>query len=209
MAEFARRPVPVKPSQAARRGTVMHEWIEEFYETRSRLPGIEEPNRGDEDLDDAFDLATVKARFIETQWAQRQLYAAEIPVETSLDGVVIRGRIDAIFGKDDAGEDLTAEDFDRWELKSAEERNAQMRRCTWDLVDWKTGMVPTGKDLREKQIQLAVYRLAFHRLYGVPLEQIDASFFYVEHGQTVLGTDLPEEDALEEYLRGARQHFTG
>lgn len=209
MAEFARRPVPVKPSQAARRGTVMHEWIEEFYETRSRLPGIEEPNRGDEDLDDAFDLATVKARFIETQWAQRQLYAAEIPVETSLDGVVIRGRIDAIFGKDDAGEDLTAEDFDRWELKSAEERNAQMRRCTWDLVDWKTGMVPTGKDLREKQIQLAVYRLAFHRLYGVPLEQIEASFFYVEHGQTVLGTDLPEEEALEEYLRGARQHFTG
>ena len=208
MAEFARRPVPVKPSQAARRGTVMHEWIEEFYETRSRLPGIEEPNRGDEDLDDAFDLATVKARFIETQWAQRQLYAAEIPVETSLDGVVIRGRIDAIFGKNDAGEDLTAEDFDRWELKSAQDRNAQMRQCTWDLVDWKTGMVPTGKDLREKQIQLAVYRLAFHRLYGVPLEQIDASFFYVEHGQTVLGTDLPEEEALEEYLRGARGYFS-
>ncbi|MBE1514327.1 ATP-dependent DNA helicase [Nesterenkonia halotolerans] len=208
MAEFARRPVPVKPSQAARRGTVMHEWIEEFYETRSRLPGIEEPNRGDEDLDDAFDLATVKARFTQTEWAQRRLYAAEIPVETTLDGVVIRGRIDAIFGKDDAGRDLTAEDFERWELKPAAERNAQMQQCTWGLVDWKTGMVPTGKDLREKQIQLAVYRLAFHRLYGVPLEQIEASFFYVEHGETVPGVDLPEEDALQEYIRGARDYFS-
>ncbi|GAA1136471.1 ATP-dependent DNA helicase [Nesterenkonia lutea] len=207
MAEFARRPVPVKPSQAARRGTVMHEWIEEFYETRSRLPGIEEPNRGDEDLDDAFDLATVKARFIQTEWAQRRLYAAEIPVETTLDGVVIRGRIDAIFGKAAAGRDLTAADFERWELKPAEERNAQMQQCTWDLVDWKTGMVPTGKDLREKQIQLAVYRLAFHRLYGVPLEQIEASFFYVEHGATVPGANLPEEDALEQHIREARQHF--
>lgn len=209
MAEFARRPVPVKPSQAARRGTVMHEWIEEFYETRSRLPGIEEPHRGDEDLDDAFDLSTVKERFTQTEWAQRRLYAAEIPVETTLDGVVVRGRIDAIFGKDDAGQDLTAADFERWELKSAEDRNAQMQQCTWALVDWKTGMVPTGKDLREKQIQLAVYRLAFHRLYGVPLEQIGASFFYVEHGVTVPGTDLPEEDALVNYLRNARQHFGG
>ncbi|GAA1118160.1 ATP-dependent DNA helicase [Nesterenkonia jeotgali] len=208
MAEFARRPVPVKPSQAARRGTVMHEWIEEFYETRSRLPGIEEPYRGDEDLDDAFDLSTVKERFVQTEWAHRRLYAAEIPVETTLDGVVIRGRIDAIFGKDDAGRDLTAEDFERWELKSAQDRNAQMQQCHWDLVDWKTGMVPTGKDLREKQIQLAVYRLAFHRLYGVPLEQIGASFFYVEHGVTVPGTDLPEEEALEEYLRDARNYFS-
>ena len=100
MAEFARRPVPVKPSHAARRGTVMHEWIEEFYETRSRLPGIEEPHRGDEDLDDTFDLSTVKERFTQTEWAHRRLYAAEIPVETTLDGVVVRGRIDAIFGKD-------------------------------------------------------------------------------------------------------------
>lgn len=208
MAEFARRPVPVKPSQAARRGTVMHEWIEEFYETRSRLPGIEEPNRGDEDLDDAFDLATVKARFTQTEWAQRRLYAAEIPVETTLDGVVIRGRIDAIFGKDDAGQDLTAEDFERWELKPAEERNAQMQQCTWDLVDWKTGMVPTGNDLREKQIQLAVYRLAFHRLYGVPLEQIEASFFYVEHGVTVPGVDLPEADALKNNIWTARAYFS-
>ncbi|GAB3187583.1 UvrD-helicase domain-containing protein [Nesterenkonia suensis] len=207
MAEFARRPVPVKPSQAARRGTVMHEWIEEFYETRSRLPDIEEPGRGDEELDDAFDLAQVKEQFTRTQWAQRQLYAAEIPVETSIDGVVVRGRIDAVFGRDQDGRDLTAEDHRRWELMPGDERDAQMRRCTWHLVDWKTGTVPTGKDLTEKQLQLAVYRLAFHRLYGVPLDQIEASFFYVEHGETVPGTDLPEAEALENHIRSAREHF--
>lgn len=209
MAEFARRPVPVKPSQAARRGTVMHEWIEEFYETRSRLPEIEEPGRGDEDLDDAFDLATVKEQFTQTPWAQRQLYAAEIPVETSIDDVVVRGRIDAVFGRAEDGRDLTAADNHRWELIPADERDAQMQRCTWDLVDWKTGAVPSGKDLEQKQLQLAVYRLAFHRLYGIPLDQIEASFFYVEHGVTVSGTDLPEAEALEEHISSARQHFGG
>lgn len=207
VAEFARRPVPVKPSQAARRGTVMHEWIEEFYQTRSRLPDIEEPGRGDEELDDAFDLAQVKDQFADTEWAQRQLYAAEIPVETSIDGVVVRGRIDAVFGRDQDGRDLTAQDHHRWELMPSAKRDAQMQQCQWHLVDWKTGMVPTGKDLTEKQLQLAVYRLAFHRLYGVPLDQIEASFFYVEHGVTVPGTDLPDADALEAHIRGARRHF--
>ena len=207
MAEQSRRPVPVRPSQAARRGTVMHEWIEEFYETRARFPDLEEPHRGDEELDDVFDLKSVKQQFIHTEWAERQLFAAEIPVETSIDGLVVRGRIDAVFGRAEDGRDLTEADAQRWELASAEEREAEMRRCAWHLVDWKTGAVPTGKNLKEKQLQLAVYRLAFHRLYGVPLDQIEASFFYVEHGETVPGENLPDASALVEYIRSAREHF--
>ncbi len=63
------------------------------------------------------------------------------------------------------------------------------------VVDWKTGRVGSGDPL-----QLAVYRLAWAELMGVPLERVRAAFHYVRDGSTDVIDDLPERAALERLL---------
>ena len=207
VAEQTRRPVPRRPSAEARRGTVVHSWVEEFYETRAAFPEIEEPMRGDEGLDLVFDLPKARENFRASRWAQRQIFAMEIPIETSVGGVMLRGRIDAVFGNHPDGSDADVSAHDRWEKLPRAERNEQMRQCSWQLVDWKTGRVPRGKELRTKQLQLAIYRLAFSRLYEIPLEQIEASFFYIDHGVDLPAENLPSEEELETIITEAQKHF--
>jgi DNA helicase-2/ATP-dependent DNA helicase PcrA len=60
----------------------------------------------------------------------------------------------------------------------------------WQVVDWKTGK--EGAD----PVQLAVYRLAWARLRGVPVEQVLASFLYVRTGREVVHDALVSEDEL-------------
>jgi DNA helicase-2/ATP-dependent DNA helicase PcrA len=71
-----------------------------------------------------------------------------------------------------------------------------------DIVDWKTGQPPTGAGARSRAVQLAAYRLAWHRLHGVPLDRIGAAFCYVSTGETVRPADLLDEDELVALLRG-------
>ena len=70
-------------------------------------------------------------------------------------------------------------------------------------VDWKTGRKPTGRDLTDASLQLAVYRLAWSRLHGIPLENIGASFVYIAHGEERTMEALPGEEELERILREA------
>jgi DNA helicase-2/ATP-dependent DNA helicase PcrA len=67
----------------------------------------------------------------------------------------------------------------------------------WKVVDWKTGREAADP------LQLAVYRLAWARLRGVPVEQVDASFLYVRTGREVVHDDLPGQAALEALLSAA------
>ena len=64
------------------------------------------------------------------------------------------------------------------------------------VVDWKTNRAATADPL-----QLAVYRLAWAELVGVPLDQVRAAFHYVRTGETVAPPDLPDRAGLEEILR--------
>jgi DNA helicase-2/ATP-dependent DNA helicase PcrA len=87
----------------------------------------------------------------------------------SVEGLLVRGRFDAVFADDDGG---------------------------WDVVDWKTGRRPTGAAATAAAVQLAAYRLAWHQLTGAPLERVRAAFFYVRDGTTVRPADLLDAAAL-------------
>jgi DNA helicase-2/ATP-dependent DNA helicase PcrA len=60
------------------------------------------------------------------------------------------------------------------------------------LVDWKTNRAPTADPL-----QLALYRLAWAELQGVPVERVRAAFYYVRTDQLVEPPDLPGRAELE------------
>lgn len=61
------------------------------------------------------------------------------------------------------------------------------------VIDWKTNQRATADPL-----QLAIYRLAWAELVGVPLDKVRAAFHYVRTGQTIDHTDdLPGRRELE------------
>lgn len=170
-----RRPVPREPGMSARKGTAFHAWVEEYFGTAGMLDLGEAPG-SDDHIDAAYDLDSMVATFRASPWAERSPAFVEVPVETRVGEVVVRGRIDAVFRDADG--------------------------C-WDLVDWKTGRRPSGAQLRARSVQLAVYRLAWARLKNVPLEEVRAAFFYVADNEVVRPHDLGTAEELEAIVSAA------
>jgi DNA helicase-2/ATP-dependent DNA helicase PcrA len=63
---------------------------------------------------------------------------------------------------------------------------------SWLVVDWKTARTEAADPL-----QLAIYRLAWADLAGVPVERVRAAFYYVRSGRLVEPRGLPDRPALE------------
>jgi DNA helicase-2/ATP-dependent DNA helicase PcrA len=59
-------------------------------------------------------------------------------------------------------------------------------------VDWKTNRAQTADPL-----QLAIYRVAWAELAGVPVDRIRAAFYYVRSGRLVEPAELPGRGDLE------------
>jgi DNA helicase-2/ATP-dependent DNA helicase PcrA len=170
-----RRPVPREPGMSARKGTAFHAWVEEYFGAAGMLD-LGEAAGSDDHIDEAYGLDSMVETFRQSEWAHRAPAHVEVPVETRIGDVVVRGRIDAVFRDADGG---------------------------WDLVDWKTGRRPAAAQLKVKAVQLAVYRLAWSRLKGVPLEDVRAAFYYVSDNQVVRPHDLGSAEKLEEIVAAA------
>ena len=172
-----RRPVPFKPNAYAKRGTAFHSWLEEYFGGSALLSEEELPGL-DEELG-LEDLAALKESFQASQWAQRTPVEVEAPFEITVDGVVVRGRMDAVFRDPDGA---------------------------WVVVDWKTGRPPQGEDMRAAEQQLAVYREAWRRIRqraGEEAPQVKALFHYVTDGFDFEPRHLGGADELAGVLRQA------
>ncbi|UFU05566.1 ATP-dependent DNA helicase [Ruania halotolerans] len=170
-----RRPVPVRPSVHARRGTRFHAWVEQHFGSRALIDWDSLPGSGDELSGTDPELEELRRRFLASEWAGRSPVDVEADIETPVRGVMIRCRIDAVFA-DDQG---------------------------IHIVDWKTGSPPRDPAaVRARQMQLALYRIAWSRLHGTPMTQVRASFFYVSDGATISGDEITEAE-IEEVLEAA------
>ncbi|MFF4292696.1 UvrD-helicase domain-containing protein [Streptomyces vinaceus] len=133
---FARdlaRPMPKPPQPAARQGTRFHAWVESrFDELPLPLldvldPATELPG-SDQDIVDEADLDSLKAAFERSEYADRTPYRMEAPVQLTLAGRVIRGRIDAVYRGEDG---------------------------SYEIVDWKTGRTTEADPLQLAVYRLA------------------------------------------------------
>ncbi|MBO0510918.1 PD-(D/E)XK nuclease family protein, partial [Streptomyces beijiangensis] len=116
----------------ARRGTRFHAWVEaRFEELPLPMLGPDELPGGHDDepeIQDERDLTTLKDAFERTPYAHRTPYRIEVPVQLTLAGRVIRGRIDAVYRTGPA---------------------------TYEIVDWKTHHAPTADPLQLAVYRLA------------------------------------------------------
>jgi DNA helicase-2/ATP-dependent DNA helicase PcrA len=174
LARRLRRPMPAAPAPQARRGTAFHAWLEERFGSARLLDLDELPGSGDELAapDDA--LAELQAAFLASVWADRQPVEVEVPFETPLGPLTLRGRIDAVFGS--VGPDGEGGYF--------------------EVIDWKTGPPPSGAELAAAGVQLAAYRIGWSRLTGVPVERVSAGFHHVAANVTLRPVDLLDEAGL-------------
>src|SRR5690606_1456943 len=174
LARMLRRPVPRPPAPSARRGTLFHAWLESRWGAPPLVDVDELPGSADAGAAADRELAALQEAFLASAWAQRTPLEVEAPFELLVAGVLLRGRIDAVFGTDDGG---------------------------IDVVDWKTGSPPRD-DAEEsvRIVQLAAYRLAFAKLRNLPLERVGAAFHYVPADYTLRRADLLGEDELRELI---------
>ena len=170
LARQVRRPMPRPPASQARRGTAFHQWLEQRYGQQLLIDDNALFGSEDDDTTDS-DVAVLRSRFEQGEWAERWPQAVEVPFETLIGGRLVRGRIDAVFADDPGG--------------------------GYDVVDWKTGRPPGSEAERHAvSVQLAAYRLAWAALAGLPVADVRAAFYYVAHDQTVRPADLLDEAGL-------------
>jgi DNA helicase-2/ATP-dependent DNA helicase PcrA len=111
-----RRPMPRGQDQYSRRGTAFHLWVERQFTDAATLFGDEYLDYLDP-LDDDSKLEDLKAAWLKSNFANRTPARVEVPFETTIAGVLIRGRIDAVYSDGDG----------------------------FQVVDWKTGSKQLGK----------------------------------------------------------------
>ncbi|MFK0196315.1 UvrD-helicase domain-containing protein [Streptomyces lavendulae] len=127
------RPMPRPPQPAARQGTRFHAWVEsrfdelplpllDLLDPATELPG------SDQEVADEADLDALKAAFERSEYAERTPYRMEAPVQLTLAGRVIRGRIDAVYKNPDG---------------------------SYEVVDWKTGRTTQADPLQLAVYRLA------------------------------------------------------
>jgi len=94
--------MPEPPSPQARRGSAFHAWLERRFGAAALVDVDELPGSGDDAAADP-DLAELQRTFLASEWAGRTAEYVEVAVETPVAGVMLRGRIDAVFRRDDGG----------------------------------------------------------------------------------------------------------
>ncbi|HVW40860.1 MAG TPA: ATP-dependent DNA helicase, partial [Amycolatopsis sp.] len=178
LARRLRRPLPIAPNTFARRGTAFHGWLERRFAGERLLEIDDLPGAADMGAAPDEKLDELRAAFEAGSWGTRTPHEVEVPFSTEVDGVVVRGRMDAVFADPDGG---------------------------WTVVDWKTGAVPEPGKLKSLAVQLAAYRLAWAALSGAPLEKVRAAFHYVREDHTLRPVDLLDGTGLRDLLRSIPQ----
>lgn len=163
--------MPRRPSPAARFGTRFHAWVEARFGQQGLFDPDDIAGRADAGIEDEADLKELVERFETGAFGQRVPYAVEAPFALVVAGQVVRGRIDAVY----------------------EDGTGPERRFL--VVDWKTNVRQDADPL-----QLAIYRLAWAELEGVPVEQVRAGFYYVRTGELVEPDGLPGRAEIESLL---------
>ena len=174
LARRLRRPLPVAPNSFARRGTEFHGWLERRFAGDQLIEIDDLPGAADFGEAPDTDFEELQTAFEESEWAPRVPYAVEVPFSADVEGITVRGRMDAVFSDDDGG---------------------------WTVVDWKTGAVPSAERMPALAVQLAAYRMAWAALKNLPVERVRAAFHYVKANRTIRPVDLLDTEGIRALLR--------
>jgi DNA helicase-2/ATP-dependent DNA helicase PcrA len=153
------RPLPRFSGPAARIGTQVHAWIERRSSGQASLLELDEaPDFTSEELaGEPGKMERLQRTFAESRFASGPPLYAERPFLLYLEGFVVGGRIDAIFGSPEG---------------------------PWEVVDYKTGRRPPEDDPLSG-LQLDLYALACTDVWRKRPEELTLTYFYLATGEEV------------------------
>jgi ATP-dependent DNA helicase UvrD/PcrA len=173
------RPLPRRPSEAARIGTEVHRWIELQSRGQGALFEVEERPDFAPDETGAGPVRTIpalKERWKESRFSGVTPLFTERPFMLVIDDFVIGGRIDAIFGDRDGA---------------------------WEIVDYKTGGVASPDD-PVAGLQLDIYALACQELWGKDPSELTLTYAYIGAGEEASRSSPPASEVRERISRTLR-----
>ena len=178
-----KRPVPDRPYKSTMQGTLFHSWIERNFAKSARSDEAEYTDAAlrfdlDTDLDDfqslsADELEVCAKNFEASRWYGKTPREVECEVQLTIDANTFVCKMDAVFDTEDGVE----------------------------IIDWKTGKLPDEsdpEDMRLRTLQLALYRMAYSALTGIPESKIDVSLFFANHGREIRPKSVPTREELLE-----------
>ncbi|HYG72180.1 MAG TPA: ATP-dependent DNA helicase, partial [Actinomycetota bacterium] len=174
------RPLPRFAGPSARIGTEVHRWIEMTSRGQATLLELDdEPDVTAEELAGAPGRTReLQQAFRESRFGDMVPLFAERPFLLPLEGVTIKGRIDAIYGAVDG---------------------------PWEVVDYKTGRPPA--DARLARVQLDVYALACMDVWRKRTDELTLTYLYLATGEErshVVDDAEAVRARVAEWLRGIR-----
>jgi len=180
VAAALRRPMPQQPYRATRLGTLFHGWVEQRSGGTGRsdlidAAAFELDDDPAERPADAAELTRLQQIFERSEFASLRPEEVELEIHLVLDGQVFVCKLDAVYRVDGG----------------------------YRIVDWKTGAGPRDeRELRLRQLQLALYRLAFARWKGIDPRSVDAVFFYVSDDRVIRPERIDDEQQIIALWRG-------
>ena len=188
LAQDLARPMPRRPSEAARRGTRFHAWVQDMFADRP-LIAVDDLDAGGTPPD--AELDRLKVAFERSEYAGIRPHRVEAPFQLLAGGHLIRGRIDAVYRAGSLPSGAGAPAGAAVGVNTGYDQSAGAPAgAAWEVIDYKTGRRP--RDSAAADLQLAIYRLAWAGIAGVALEQVSAGFLYVATGQVVRPAGLPD-----------------
>lgn len=170
LVERYRRPMPQKPYKQTRAGTLFHSWVEARYGAEHLVEEVDSIDNNNSSLE-LESINELRANFENSRWANLAPLEIEREIQLTIEGNTFICKLDAVF----------------------ETANGV------EVIDWKTGKKPKDKKDEElRALQLALYRLAYSRFSGIPIERIEASFFFVSDNVEIKPERLLTEFELVE-----------
>ncbi len=150
------RPLPRFSGPAARIGTEIHRWIEKKSSGQTTLIDLDQPPdlTPEELAGEPGRVERLRQAYLDSRFAGQVPLFAERPFLLNVEGHVLSGRIDAIYGDPNGA---------------------------WEVVDYKTGRRPDPGDPLTR-LQLDVYALACTTVWGKAADDLTLVYLYLGEG---------------------------
>ncbi len=185
VAASLRRPMPERPYRATQLGTLFHAWVENrsvLGDAADELDSLGTDADGELVAVDAEQFERLRTAFEASEWATRRPVEVEREIHLPFDDRIVICKIDAVYALEPGDDGLPR----------------------FEVVDWKTGKAPKdAADLERKQLQLALYRLAYAKWAGVDPSRISAAFYFVADDRVIRPEHIDDEAELLARWRAA------
>ena len=169
--DMYKRPMPEIPYKQTMAGTLFHSWVEQRFGVLANTDELDAIELRTEDDATTKTVEELREIFENSRFSNMKPFSIESEIQVTIKGNTFICKLDAVFETENG----------------------------YEIVDWKTGKPPVGqKEISDRALQLALYRMAFARLHRVDPAKIEVCLYYVADDLEIKPEVVPIEEELIE-----------